>query len=52
MYRIYGVDGYPKPCAYFTNLEEAIEFAKANYDLSSVKNMKTGYIEWSNFLAL
>jgi hypothetical protein len=52
MYRIYGEDGYPKPVDDFLELENAIIFGKMVYDLFSVKNMKTGNLEYSNFIPI
>jgi hypothetical protein len=52
MYRIYGVDGDPKPCDDFTTLEEAVSFGKKYYDLFSVKNMETKNLEYSNFIPI
>lgn len=49
-YWIYGVDGYPTPYE-FQTLDDAIQFGQNELDLFSVKDMTTGYIEYSNFLA-
>lgn len=49
-YWIYRADGFPSPYEFYT-LDEAIQFGKNNLDLFSVKNMITGDIDYSNFLA-